>query len=328
MKKFTFKRIIIVAAIVLIICSPFILRFARSLKKEEPVTEVTLIEVAANEKTVIPSVECFLGIRATDKEIAGNSKGYTLNFEDSFSEYPEEAINDYVRLLQDKYGLAVEEEKTGNENSDSLIKLFDSQSGICLVDIKKPDFFTDKLIEACSGDEYESEIISMYKDMDIFRRSFKIYFSVYCMTEDLETWNGDIFPFLHNPGFEKIDCSKCGGDGECRECYGDGRESDGDGGSYRCSECGGDGACDNCSGGKITTDQLMQYQYFYNPSNWKDCPYCGGDGRQCSICFDLLDCPLQSCDDDLYCSNSNCLNGKVRNSQATSSDAQPSVQVS
>lgn len=33
MKKFTFNRIIIVAAIILIISVPFILRFARSLKK-------------------------------------------------------------------------------------------------------------------------------------------------------------------------------------------------------------------------------------------------------------------------------------------------------
>ncbi len=197
-----------------------------------------------------------------------------------------------------------------SQETSSLLRLYDPETDRCIVDVTSTTFASDRKYNLTGNynDKIKEEALKIANS--ILNSYFEVCFSSYALIEDKEQWDGNICLYLADSTYKQVDCAYCT-DGECPECYGDGRVPDWDG-QTRCSECDGTGDCKKCTNGTNETDELIEFEYFYNPYDWVDCPVCGGDGLNCIFCFAFGDSDGHMCSSDQLCKQEDCVAGKVR----------------
>lgn len=146
-----------------------------------------------------------------------------------FEKFPEAAVKAYYDLMAEQYGFTMKYPDLPVSNWNILTYGETENYNIMITPILRQ---TDGLI------------------------LINLFIPDYCREEDLETWDGEIDPYLHNPN-HWTKCSACGGSGKCRECYGKGWVDIGFSDTIlqtKCKACDGKKKCPNCWGGNIKID--------------------------------------------------------------------------
>lgn len=145
-----------------------------------------------------------------------------------FEKLPEEALQAYYDLMAEKYGFV----------------------------LKYPDFPLghSNFLTYGETDTYDISVLLFRAPNDGLIR-IEFWTDDHHRPEKLETWDGDITPYLYDPSHWE-ECSTCSGTGRCQECWGTGEVDTGGGydiNRERCQDCDGKGKCPNCYGGQHLT---------------------------------------------------------------------------
>jgi len=146
-----------------------------------------------------------------------------------FEKFPESAVKAYYDLMVEKYGFT----------------------------IKYPDLSLShsNFLTYGETDNYNVWIMPVRGSDGLIYISFTI--RDYCREEALETWGGEIEPYLYNPE-HWMECSACEGSGRCSKCDGWGWVDTGGGDDIsrsKCRVCNGKKKCPDCYDGKIIIQQ-------------------------------------------------------------------------
>jgi len=204
----------ICGAVLLLLCCAIMIyaQIVTDQRRMELAAQTTITSEATipcEERIVLPDPNHFFGVE-----------------ELKFEEYPEEAVRAYCRLLEEQYGLVLQDSKDAQWLS--WYEYGDSQNGGKRISIRGSMPHSDGLLELL------------------------FYFSDECCLEPQEHWDGDISLYLYDPSHWEL-CEACDGAGLCKTCHGSGEIDTGlgyDKSTESCPDCK-DGDCSKCSRGKV-----------------------------------------------------------------------------
>lgn len=172
----------------------------------------------------------------------------------SFSEDPSDAINHYMRILCDNYGMALVYSHDGDGYQERILQKGDNENAFVSLELDASDDGTYflwlkygepvNLLQAEVCDAPPAEVVYTSEPSPTP--------SVSTSTQSSDTSTSDSDREFFTPEFAKQDCLICRGDGDCNTCGGSGevRKYAGGGETVRakCSSCYGSGNCRSCGG--------------------------------------------------------------------------------